>query len=332
MPLANHRILPTSNPNSLRPDLFNILPPFTMKRSILLLLTILQFMAPTAAKAGLESDIRTEWSIDPAYQDRHINHVAFRQSLYGITWAHWLVVIVGVDDFANHILDGDYHLASLDVSEMASEAAIEEAVRLASDFPKLADWLLTAYRMSLNASLFMLELNALSIQHTRYFQARPYNSYSTILNLEPFDLLDGVNMTKEGNGWLFTTSGYLTPLPSGNYLQPAQFYALAEAAWQSVNIDPLVLSQEKQRVCALFTANLAVNLAQETVTVVPGSPTSASIVWDSAPDTTFFVEHSTNLIGWTRAGPHTSTGSSIQVVLADLPPANSRFFRIVVEP
>lgn len=298
----------------------------------LLLFAISSGLGPAPAKADLAADIRTEWSIDPTYSDVQINQVAFSQSLYGIIWADWVVVGLGVDEIAEHILDRKYDQASLGISEFASEAAIEEAIGEAAGFSQITNYLLFMAKIVHNLGVYNIEINALKIQHDRYFQARPFNSFATILTLEPFELLDGVNMTKEGNGWLFTSSGYLSPLPSGNHMQPDDFYALAEAAWLSANPDPLELIQEQQLLCDLFTANLAVGLAQDSVSVAPQTPTSASVAWNCAPGTSFFIEHSTDLDGWTRTGPHTSTGNSIQVLLTSLPHSGSRFFRIVVEP
>lgn len=289
-------------------------------------------LLPCGVHADLAADARASLSIPPAYQDRHINKVVFNQNLYGITWAHWLVAVTGYDKMSNHILDGKYHLVGFDIAEVASGEAFQRLAQEAIELPLLSTRILTIYELGLNALAYSMEVNALAIQHNRYFQARPYNSYQTILNLEPFDLLDGVNMTKEGNGWLFTFSGYLTPYPSGTHITPPLFYALAESSWQSVNADPFLLDQERQLLQRRLFSQLAVTLAGETVAVTPLSPDSAAVNWQCAPGTTFHIEHSTNLATWTRTGPHTSVADSMQVVLTSLPPSSSRYFRIVCQP
>jgi hypothetical protein len=303
-----------------------------MKTTLLKACCIGSILLPYTVHGDVASDIRNDWSISPAYEDRHINKVAFTQNLYGITWAHWLVAVSGYDELSSHILDGEYHLIGFDIAEVATGEAFQRLAEQALELPLLSTRILTIYELGLNALAYSMEVNALAIQHNRYFQARPYNSYQTILNLEPFELLDGVNMTKEGNGWLFTFSGYLTPYPSGNHITPPLFYALAESAWQTVNADPALLNQEQQLLKQRFLAQLAVTLAGETVIVAPLSNDSASVQWNCAPGVAFHIEHSTNLSNWTRTGPHTSAGDSMHVTLSALPASQSRYFRIVCQP
>jgi hypothetical protein len=289
-------------------------------------------LLPCVAHADLATDIRPKLNIPAQYSDQVVNKVAFSTELYGLNYAYAILAYAGYDSFVVHIANGEYHLAANEIAGEVSRLVIEDFITTAVGFPVVGQLVLAAHELSLNALNYSLEVNAFRIQHNRYFQARPYNSFLTILNLEPFDLLDGVNMTKEGRGWLFTTSGYLTPYPSGNLLTPAQFYGLAESAWQSVNIDRAKLEAEGQLLRQGFSAQLAATLAEETVKVAPLSPVSAAVTWACAPGVTFHIEHSTNLATWTRTGPHTSIADSMQVVLTSLPPSPSRFFRIICQP
>ncbi len=290
------------------------------------------FVLPFVAQADLPADLRPDWNIPAQYSDQMVNKVAFSKELYGLNYAYAILAVTGYESYSVNLANGDYHLIVDDIKIDVSRMVIEHFITSAIGFPVVGQLALIAFELSFNALKYSLEINAFKIQHDRYFQARPYNSFLTILNLEPFDLLDGVNMTKEGNGWLFTYSGYLTPYPSGNLLTPAQFYGLAENAWQSVNIDRNQLAAEEQELRRLFLAQLAASLAEETVKVAPLSNTSAAVNWNCAPGVTFHVEHSTNLSNWTRTSPQTSSGDRMEVVLTSLPPSSSRYFRIVCQP
>jgi hypothetical protein len=303
-----------------------------MKSNLFKANCIAALLMPCVVHADLATEIRPKWNIPTQYSDQIVNKVAFSKELYGLNYAYAILAYAGYDAFVVHIANGDYHLAANEIASEVSRQVIEDFITSAVGFPVVGKIALIAHDLSLNALSYNLEVNAFRIQHNRYFQARPYNTFLTILNLEPFDLLDGVNMTKEGRGWLFTTSGYLTPYPSGNLLTPVQFYGLAESAWQSVNIDRAKLEAEGQLLRQGFSAQLAATLAEETVKVAPLSPVSASVTWACAPGVTFHIEHSTNLATWTRTGPHTSIADSMQVVLTSLPPSPSRFFRIICQP
>lgn len=303
-----------------------------MKTNLIKTHCIGALLISSVVHADLAADLRPEWNIPTQYPDPMVNKVAYSMDIYGLNIAYPIVTWLGFDQFLVHIADGNYHLAVNELSIAVSKATIDHFIATAVGFPLMGKIVLFAYEISLNALRYSLESLAFRVQHDRYFQARPYNSFLTILNLEPFDLLDGVNMTKEGRGWLFTTSGYLTPYPSGNALTPAEFYGLAETAWQSVNIDRNQLAAEATVLRQFFLAQLAASLAEETVKVAPLSTDSASVNWQCAPGTTFHIEHTTNFSNWTRTGPHTSVADSMQVVLTSLPPSSSRYFRIVCQP
>lgn len=285
-----------------------------------------------AARADFATDVRHDWQIPPQYSDALVNYVAFSPELYGLNWASAALAIMGYDGFVLHLSRGDYHLAANEISMTAAVDGVDSFAAQALGFPATATIAVTAFQLSLNAFRYSAELTAFRLQHDRYFLARPHNSFLAILNLPPFELLDRVAMTKDANGWLFTTSGYLTPMPSGNWLTPAEFYGLAELAWQSVNLDRNQLIAERAELRQRFLARLATVLAGDTARAAPLSATAATLTWDCAPATVFHVDHSTNLVHWVRRGPFTSAAARMEVTLPGLPPGPCHFFRIVSEP
>jgi hypothetical protein len=201
---------------------------------------------------------RTAWMVPAQYSDAAVKNT-FDATHYGIDWRVWLSAFVGMQDSVAALNRGDYptawQIGKQNVQLDLLQEIIDKSVAHVITAPALVEWATDAVDVGGNFLELSLEVDALAYQQQLYFQARPFNSAAQIANLAPFDLLDGVDMTKEGKGWLFQVSTYLRPFPSG--MDPQQFWPLAESEWGLSLITPAEAAAENATFSALFQADIS---------------------------------------------------------------------------
>ena len=194
----------------------------------------------------------SNWHIgasDPAIR------ATFNAKRYGIDYKVWLSAFIGMQDSVAAYNRQDYPSAWSSGTQTLTTTVLQELVDKKLQASELAGWASGALDIGLNFYLLTLEVDAYAYQEKLYFSARPYNSAAQIAQLQPFDLLDGVDLTKEGNGWLFDVSTYLRPFPSN--MSAATFWPLAESAWTVHGLNSAEIARENTDFSAAFAAAIA---------------------------------------------------------------------------
>ncbi len=288
--------------------------------------------SPSAPADETLDYVRNQWGVPMSYTDAEIQR-AFSAGHYGITWRNWADAFLGGGKMFQSFGQGEYLLAGEELSNRVTQAALEKIATEVTEFsfPKLAGLALTALSVGLNLQVLVSQIEAYRHQHDLYFSARPYNTAVEIRDLAPFDLLNGVDVTKEGNGWLFDYSGYLRPYPNGQGLSPNQFWALAESTWQASGLSGAEFASEESRACADFIGFLPASKADASLTITAIQPQGHVVLaWDCIVGLRYSVETSTDLIRWRDETSMMATASHVSLVILVDFSAGRKFFRLRV--
>ena len=205
-----------------------------MKQRILQVVVALLLTFPARAQITDQQRInyvKNAWELTDLTDD--VISQTLNTSYSGIPFKDFVSYFIAAPDILNPLAGGDYKTAGKKAADFAAEQIItqllEQAVLSGVAAPaRLAAW---PIEHSLNAFYQAVAYASFKQQMALYFEAREFNSYSAIVNLQPFDLLDGVSISKSGEGWLFKNLSYLYGAVP-NYT-PAQFFEYAELMWQA---------------------------------------------------------------------------------------------------
>jgi len=278
--------------------------------------------------------VRTQWGVPATYTRADIQR-AFSAPHYGFTRGDYVAAVLGASEIFDLFAQGESMLAFEKVSNRVTGGALTE-IRdhtLGLGFltiPKILRWALTA---QLRVLALRLQETAFLHQHTLYFLARPFNSAAEIRDLTPFDLLNGVDITKEGRGWLFDYTGYLRPYPNNQGLTPADFWLLAESAWEASSLTAASFATERDAIRNEFLAYLPIAKANGSLSVAADSVHGQiTLSWACIPGLRYGIESSGNLQTWQSEGSVTPTGSTIEWVFPVNFTVGQKFFRLRILP
>lgn len=266
--------------------------------------------------AGRLAFVRTKWNISVTNSDSRVI-AAFDAKRYGIDWRDWISAFDCRAQTMVALAAGSYKTAWEDGNSCVAETVLEEIVIKAVDAPGIISWAQLGLSVSLNFLLISAEVEAFHHQQDLYFQARQFNSATTIANLAPFDFLDGVDITKEGRGWLFYISGYLRPFPTA--MQPQEFFPLAESAWGVNGTSPTQIAAENSLYSAAFATAVA---TVPEPTVLPTIKLTMTGTQTCTVDFSGVLQQSTNLQAWEDLTPQPTSPYIVSTT-----DQSSRFFR-----